>query len=94
MGQGEVPGGIAVVAMATRQWGARSVQEADEIGLLGPVVNKGRGQRVESYRLIAMARRCSYMRVRYTSPPAIGIRTREGTARQVKILTQENEGKT
>ena len=50
MGQGEIPGGAAIVAMATRQWGTRVVQEADEIGLLGPVVSMGRGQWAESYR--------------------------------------------
>ena len=47
---------------------------------------------MESYRLIALARKCLHMRVRYTDPPAIGIHTRDGAARQVRILTQENGG--
>ena len=49
----------------------------------------GRGQRAESYRLIALARRCSHMRARYAGPPAIGMHAREGAAKQVRILTQE-----
>ena len=90
MGPGEIPGGAAIVAMATRQWGTKIVQEADEIGLLGPVVSMGRGQRAEGYRLIALASRCSHMRVWHADPPAIGMHAREGMAKQVRILTQEN----
>jgi NTE family protein len=40
MGQGEIPGGAAIVAMATRQWGMRVVQEADEILQVGSVMDR------------------------------------------------------
>ena len=76
--------------MATRQWGTRVVQETDKIGLLGPVVSMGRWQRAESYKRVALARRCSHMRVWHADPPAIGMHAREGMAKQVRILTQEN----
>ena len=34
MGQGEIPGGTTIAAMAARQWGTRVVQDAEEIGTL------------------------------------------------------------
>ena len=45
----------------TRQWATRVVRDADEIGILGPMVNIWRGQRTEGYRRGGVAKQVGVM---------------------------------
>ena len=78
--------------MPVRRWGTRTLQEADDIGILGPILSMGAGHDAARCRLVAVARQCSRVRIRSIDPPATLLHVKPNMAQQVRILTQEDGG--